>query len=458
MPRFDYDLFVIGGGSGGVRAARIAAGHGARVALAEASRFGGTCVIRGCVPKKLMVLAGRFADEFDDAVGFGWTLTTPEFRWPSLIAAKDREIARLEGLYAKSLRNAGVELFECRAVVAGPQQIELSALGRQVSAEHILIATGGEPLLPPVAGVELAISSDEMFDLPVQPRRLLVVGAGYIAVEFASLMRQLGSEVVMSVRGDGLLRGFDDELRHALQQAMRDRGVDVRTGCRPNRIERGRSGLLIHFDDGTGIEVDQVLMATGRRPSTRCLGLEEAGVRLGEQGEVWVDEYSRSSVPSIHAVGDVTNRVPLTPVAIREGHAFADTVFGKRPRKVDYSVVGTAVFSTPELGTVGLSEQAAKERHAHLDIYRASFRPLKATLSGRDERMLMKLIVDADSDRVLGAHLLGPDAGELVQLLAIAVQARLRKADFDDTIAVHPSIAEELVTMSTVTERWRRED
>ncbi|MGV2980976.1 glutathione-disulfide reductase [Camelimonas sp. ID_303_24] len=450
MSAYDVDLFVIGGGSGGVRAARIAATHGARVMVAEEFRMGGTCVIRGCVPKKLLVYASRFAHEFSDAAGFGWTLPqAPAFDWASLIARKDAEITRLEGLYRNNLVNSGVEIVEARAVVAGPNAVRLLPDGRVVTAERILVATGAWPTqLPGVPGIEHAITSNEALHLPHQPRRIMVVGAGYIAVEFAGIFAGLGSEVTLVHRGDRLLRGFDHDLQDGLAAALGQQ-MDLRLGNQLARIDRTAQGLDVALSDGATVQVDAVLLAIGRLPNTRGLGLEEAGVRLDALGAVQVDDYSCTSVPSIYAVGDVTNRVNLTPVAIREGHAFADTVFGGRAATVDHSLIPTAVFSTPEIGTVGLTEEQARASHGDVLIFRTAFRPMKATLSGSAERMMMKIIVDRASDRVLGVHILGEGAGEMIQILGIAVSMGATKADFDRTIAVHPTAAEELVTLRT---------
>ncbi|MBI1869196.1 MAG: glutathione-disulfide reductase [Methylocystis sp.] len=453
MPQFDYDLVVIGAGSGGVRAARVAAGYGAKVAVAEEFRVGGTCVIRGCVPKKLYVLAGRFRDDFEDAAGFGWRVGKPQFDWPALVAAKEQEITRLSELYAQNLTKAGVEIIPARAALAGPNAVRF-ADGRRVSARVILVAMGAAPVLSPqIPGIELAISSNEIFDLPVFPRRLLIVGGGYIAVEFASIFTRLGARVHMSMRAEHPLRGFDEDLRRRLHTALESDGVDMRTGVLPTRIEKTANGLDVTFQDGSHLEVDQALASTGRRPSTQGLGLEAIGVALRENGAVIVDARSRSSVESIYAVGDVTDRVNLTPVAIREGHAFADTAFGGKPTAVDHDNVPTAVFTTPELGTVGLTEDEAKAKFARLDIYDTSFRPLRATLSKRAETVFMKIVVDAASDRVLGVHIFGEAAAEMAQLAAIPLRMGARKSDFDAAMALHPTIAEELVTMGAPTRR-----
>jgi glutathione reductase (NADPH) len=446
MTHYDYDLFVIGAGSGGVRAARIAATHGARVAIAEEFRVGGTCVIRGCVPKKLYVIASRFRDEFEDAKGFGWRLDAPSFDWGGLVAAKEKEISRLEGLYAQNLVKAGVEIIRQRAVVEGAHAVRL-ADGATISAEKILIATGGAPANLDIPGIELALSSNEIFDCDRFPQRLLIIGAGYIAVEFAAIFARLGAKVAMSYRADLPLRGFDRELRRLLAEALSQSGVDLLAGATPKRLQRGAGGLVAEFANGETREFDAVLAATGRAPATNGLGLLAAGVRLQKNGAVCVDSYSRSSVESIFAVGDVTDRINLTPVAIREGHAFADTQFGGRDVKVDYDLVPSAVFTTPEIGTVGCTEEEALRRHGEIAVYETSFRPIKATLSGRADKVFMKLLVDATSEIVIGAHILGPEAGEMAQLIAIPMKMGAKKSDFDAAMALHPTMAEELVTM-----------
>ena len=452
MADFDVDLFVIGAGSGGTRAARIASGHGARVMIAEEDRIGGTCVIRGCVPKKLFVYASRFAEDFEDAAGFGWTLPgEPRFDWPTLRDAVANEVTRLSGLYRKGLEGAKVQIREERAVVEGPHAVRLQTSGELVRARHILVATGGWPTFdPPIPGGELGISSNDVFHLPELPRRMLVVGGGYIALEFASLFARLGVAVTLLHRGDNILRGFDEDVRTRLRDALTEAGITLRLGCTVERIEELPGGARrAHCAHGDPIEAEVVLVATGRRPHTRGLGLEAAGVKLGPVGEIIVDEASASSVPSIHAVGDVTNRVNLTPVAIREGHAFADSVFGGRPWTVRHDLVASAVFTTPEIGSVGLSEAQALAAGHELRVFESAFRPMKATISGRQERIYMKLIVDAATDKVLGVHILGHDAGEIIQAVAIAVTMGATKADFDRTVALHPSAAEELVTMRT---------
>jgi glutathione reductase (NADPH) len=444
---FDFDLFVIGGGSGGVRAARVASRHGARVAVAEEYRFGGTCVVRGCIPKKLLVYASRFRDDFEDAVGFGWTVDGTSFDWPTLIASKDKEIARLEGIYRRNVVNAGATVLDTRATVAGPNTVVLPGDARELTARHILVATGGRPVKPDIPGAEYAITSNEAFHLKELPQSILIVGGGYIAVEFAGIFSGLGSRTSLVYRGHKVLRGFDEDLREGLTDEMASRGIDVRLNADPATIERTPDGYRVTLKDNSMVEVACVMFATGRSPNTAGLGLETAGVNLGAKGEILVDAESRTSAPTVYAVGDVTDRVNLTPVAIREGQAFADTVFGNKRWTVDHDLIPTAVFSTPEIGTVGLAQHVACRRYPRLDIYRSRFRPLKHTLSGRDERVMMKLLVDSDTDKVVGCHVLGPDAAEIVQMAAIALKMGATKADFDATVALHPSIAEELVTM-----------
>ncbi|MGJ0394567.1 MAG: glutathione-disulfide reductase [Methylocystis sp.] len=457
MSGSDYDLVVIGAGSGGVRAARVAASHGAKVAIAEEFRVGGTCVIRGCVPKKLYVLASRFKDDFEDAKGFGWRVGETSFDWPSLVAAKEKEITRLSGLYEQTLGNANVDLIRARATIASPNAVHFSD-GRTASARCILVATGGAPVLAPhIPGLEWGLSSNEIFDLPTFPQRLLIVGGGYIAVEFASIFARLGAQVYLAYRADLPLRGFDEDLRKRVAEALTSAGVAHHAGALPTRIDKSARGYAVSMSDGETREVDAVLVATGRRPLTHNLGLERAGVATRENGAIIVDAQSRTNAPSIYAVGDVTDRINLTPVAIREGHAFADTVFGDLPTAVNYDHVPSAVFTTPEVGTVGLTEAAAQEKYAALDIYETSFRPMRATLSGRAERVYMKLVVEAEGQRVVGVHIFGPEAGEMAQLVAIPLNMGATKGDFDATMALHPSAAEELVTMRTPARRVRRE-
>ena len=450
MPQFDYDLFVIGAGSGGVRASRIAAGFGARVAVAEHHRVGGTCVIRGCVPKKLLVYASHFHDDFQDAAGYGWTVGPSHFSWPTLIANKNREIVRLEGIYAKLLEGSKVTVLRGRATVMDGNTVEFD--GRRITAANILVATGGWPNMPKIPGIEYCITSNEAFELAVQPRRVLMVGGGYIAVEFAGIFRGLGSEVTLSYRGEQILRGFDDDVRHHLAQEIGKKGIRIELRSTVQSVEKLEGGslrvTLLTADGMRSVECDAVMYATGRLPATQGLGLDGAGVNLDKDGGVIVDEHGRSSIASIFAVGDVTNRIALTPVAIREGQAVATTLFGGGASvRVDHSDVPSAVFSQPPVGTVGLSESQALERHEEIHVYKADFRPMKATLSGRDERTMMKLVVDAASQRVLGAHMVGGDAPEIIQGIGIAVKAGLTKQQFDATVGIHPTAAEELVTL-----------
>ena len=455
MAAFDYDLFVIGAGSGGVRAARIAAAHGAKVAIAEEYRIGGTCVIRGCVPKKLLVYASRFASEFEEAAGFGWTLPgQPVFDWRTLIANKDREIARLEGIYKANLERAGVTVLKTRATLDGPHEIRLDSENRVVTAAHILIATGGTVNLDPaLPGMQHAITSNEAFHLDRLPKSIVVCGGGYIAVEFASIFHGLGVDTTLIYRGEKILRGFDEDMRDGLTEALSRHGIKVITGTVLTAIETQPAGLQLALESGASINTDQVMFAIGRSPNTAGLGLEKAGVLTGTKGQIGVDAFSKTNVAHIYAVGDVTDRVNLTPIAIREGHAFADTVFGNKPAKVDHTMIPTAVFTSPEIGTVGLSEASARAGGQPIDIYKANFRPMKSTLSGATDRMIMKLVVDQATQKVLGVHVLGPDAGEIIQMAAIALKLGATKADFDATVALHPSAAEELVTMR---EKWTR--
>jgi glutathione reductase (NADPH) len=454
----DVDLFVIGAGSGGVRAARIAAGYGARVMIAEEYRVGGTCVIRGCVPKKLLVYASRFALDFEEAAGFGWTLPTPSFDWPTLIANKDKEIARLEAAYTATLEKAGVAIVKSRAVFEDAHTVRVLATGERIRAAHTLVATGAMPHPgPAIPGIEHAISSNEAFHLAELPNRILVQGGSYIAVEFACIFAGLGAKVSLVYRGDNVLRGFDDDVRQHLRQEMEKRGIRVITGNRVEEVERTGKHLCARLSGGNAVTADQVMFALGRPPNVYGFGLDAAGVKIADTGGIAVDEYSRTSVPHIYAIGDVTNRVNLTPVAIREGHAFADTVFGGKPTQVDHTNVPTAVFSEPEVGVVGLTEMQAQAQFGKVDIYKTMFRPLKATLSGRDTTVLLKLVVDGHTDRVLGCHIVGPDAGEMIQLIGIAVKMGATKADFDATMAVHPTVAEELVTMRSVSKSYGRE-
>lgn len=445
MTDYDYDLFVIGAGSGGVRASRIAAGHGARVGICEESRVGGTCVIRGCVPKKLLVYASQFAESFCDAGGYGWDVPPAEFSWAELISAKDREIDRLNQVYLGLLEAAGVTLHMGRGRLVDEHTV---AVGEQhYTAEKILIAVGGRPWVPDIPGASLGFTSDEAFHLAQLPGRVLIAGAGYIAVEFAGIFNGLGSEVTLAYRRERILRGFDEDVREAVEAGMDGRGIEFLYHAAPARLEKHEDGIRVTFsDDQTGV-FDQVMFATGRAPYTWDLGLEAAGVHTGAGNRIEVDEYNRTSVEHIFAVGDVTDRVNLTPIALMEGHAFADTQFGGMDRPVEHADTPAAVFSQPPVGTVGLSEEQARAEGRAVTIYRSRFTPMKYTLSGRQEKGLMKLVVDADSDRVLGCHVVGPDAPEMLQGFAVAVRAGLTKADFDRTIGIHPTAAEELVTL-----------
>jgi glutathione reductase (NADPH) len=457
MSDFDVDLFVIGGGSGGVRAARIAAQHGARVMLAEEYRLGGTCVIRGCVPKKLLVYAARFHGEFEDAAGFGWTVPHATFDWATLIANKDKEIARLEAAYGALLAKSGVKVVKNRATLLDARTVQVTS-GDRVRAAHVLISTGGAPSYgDKIPGIEHAISSNEAFHLPELPRRVVIQGGGYIAVEFAGIFAGLGAHVTLVYRGENILRGFDDDVRQHLRADMEKRGIRVVTGRTITAIEQTGAHYSVQLSSGNHIPADKVMFATGRVPHVAKLGLKEAGVEIAKNGGIAVDEYSRTTAPNVYAVGDVTNRINLTPVAIREGHAFADTVFGGKPTIVDHANVPTAVFSEPEVGAVGLTEAQARAQLAQTDVYKSMFKPLKATLSGRDTTVLLKLIVDGQTNRVVGCHIVGEGAAEMVQLAAVAIKMRATKADFDATMALHPTIAEELVTMRTRSATYARE-
>ena len=458
MAEFDVDLFVIGGGSGGVRAARIAAGHGARVMVAEEYRMGGTCVIRGCVPKKLLVYASHIQHEIEDAAGFGWTIPAATFDWPTLIANKDKEIARLEAAYMANLEKSGARIVKTRAVFEDAHTLRL-ATGEAVRSRYVLVATGGAPNHgPAIPGIEHVISSNEVFHLPQLPKRIVIQGGGYIALEFACIFAGFGTDVTLIYRGDNILRGFDEDVRSHVRAEMEKEGITILTGCTISKVDRHGKEFTSHLSNGSSIASDQVMFAIGRHPNVANLGLEKAGVGINpNNGGIAVDSFSRSSVPNIYAIGDVTHRINLTPVAIREGHAFADTVFGKRPVEVDHADIPTAVFSQPEVGTVGLTEAQARAQFSHVDIYKASFRPMKATMSGRDTRVLMKLVVDATTDRVVGCHIVGDGAAEMVQLIGIAVKMKATKADFDATMALHPTAAEELVTMRTSSARHVRE-
>jgi glutathione reductase (NADPH) len=455
MAGYDYDLFVIGGGSGGVRAARVAAALGKKVGIAEEYRFGGTCVIRGCVPKKLFVYASQFSEQFEDAAGYGWTVPETKFDWPTLVANKDREIARLEGIYRKNVEGAGGETFHTRAMLLDRHTVRLEGENRTVTADQILIATGGRPAAhPALSGHEHTITSNEAFHLAELPTAIVIEGGGYIAVEFANIFHGLGVDTTLVYRGQEILSRFDMDLRRTLHETMEKKGIKILCHSLLERVRRRPDGRLDALvGDGPVLTADQVMLAIGREPNTEGLGLEAAGVELGKTGAIVVDNYSRTSVDNIWAVGDVTNRVQLTPVAIHEAMCFVETAFKDKPTKPDHDTIATAVFSQPEIGTVGLSEDEAGKRFAELEIYRALFRPMRHTLSGRDEKMLMKLVVDGASRKVIGAHILGPDAGEMAQLLGIPIKAGLTKDDFDRTMAVHPTAAEELVTMYKPTYR-----
>jgi glutathione reductase (NADPH) len=445
MSRFDFDLFTIGAGSGGVRASRMAAGHGARVAVAEAGRLGGTCVNVGCVPKKLLMYASQFSSAFEDARGFSWTVGEQSFDWQRLIADKDREIERLNRVYQGLLEGAGVEIIGGRARLLDRHTVEVD--GTAHTARNILIATGARPHPMEIPGTELGISSDDLFYLPELPRRITIVGGGYIAVEFAGIFNGMGSEVTLLYRGPMFLRGFDDDVREALAREMALRGIEIRFSTQPTRIERDGALLWVETDAGDRISADQLLCATGRVPNTANLGLEELGVELAPNGAVIVDRFSESTVPGIHAIGDCTDRRALTPVALAEAMALVETLFASNPTAVDYSNVPTAVFSQPQVGTVGLTESEARAAGLDVQIFRSSFRPMLHTMSGRDEQALMKLVVDRTSDRVLGVHMVAPDAGEIIQGFAVALKCGATKKQFDATIGVHPTAAEEFVTM-----------
>ncbi len=448
MAERDFDLFVIGAGSGGVRASRFSAARGARVAVAEEGALGGTCVNVGCIPKKLFVYASHFRDEMSEAAaGYGWTVGQLGFDWPTLRDNKTREIERLNGIYAGLLRDAGVHAIEGRARIVDPHTVEVA--GERYSAQHILVATGGWPTRPDVPGAELGVTSNEVFYLDTLPRRAVIVGGGYIAVEFAGIFHGLGVDVTQLHRGPLFLRGFDDDVRRHLAEQMQGRGIDLRFDSNVTALAKARSGLRATLTDGSQLEADLVLFATGRHPNSAGLGLEEVGVELGPDGAIRVDAYSQTSVPSIWAIGDVTNRLNLTPVALHEGVCLSETLFGKAPRSPVHDDVPAAVFSQPPVGTVGLTEAAARQRYGEIDVYRTTFRALKHTLTHGHERTLMKLVVDRKSDRVVGLHMVGSEAGEIVQGFAVAIKAGATKADFDATLGIHPTAAEEFVTMRT---------
>jgi len=456
MARYDYDLFVIGGGSGGVRASRMAALAGARVALAEESRMGGTCVIRGCIPKKIFVYASHFADDFADSIGFGWTVGEPKFDWPTLIANKDKEIARLEAVYTRNVKAAGVDIFADRAVFEDAHTLRLLNEDRTVTAEKILIATGNRPtrelgtshIIP---GGNLCITSNEAFHLEQLPKRILVAGGGYIALEFAHIFHGLGSNVSLIYRGEKVLRGFDDDIRDSVHDSMERRGMHVALGCEFTKIEKRGDTLHAETNKGDVIEADQIMLAIGRAPNTEMLHVEKAGVELGKRGEVKVDRFSRTSAEHIYAIGDVTDRMQLTPVAIHEAMCFAKTAFEGVPTAPDHQNIATAVFTTPEIGVVGMSEMQALGMGHAIDVYKATFRPLRHTMTGKGEKMMVKLVVDQKTDKVLGCHIFGQSAAEIIQVVGIALKMGATKAEFDQTVAVHPTAAEELVTMRNKT-------
>jgi len=442
-----YDFFVIGAGSGGVRASRLAAATGAKVAIAEELRVGGTCVLRGCVPKKLLVIGSHFADDFEDARTYGWDLgSEPSLDWPRLIAAKNKELDRLHQIYLGILDRNKVSLVNGRATLTGARSVSVG--GREITADNILVATGGWPSLPPIPGIEHAITSNEALELPHLPKSIAIVGGGYIAVEFAGIFASMGASVTQIFRADKVLRGFDEDIRSHLQDEMAKRGVTLLNGRQVTSIAKRADGTLdLTLDDGSSVACDQVLYATGRHPNTQGMGLEQAGVELTANGAIRVDAYSRTSVPSIHAIGDVTDRMALTPVAIGEAHCLVDTLFNGRKRAMDYENVPSAVFSQPSVATVGLGEQAAAEKYGALDVYITRFKSLRNTLTGRDEKTMMKLVVKQDDQKVVGAHMVGPDAPEIIQGIAIAVAMGATKQDFDRTVGIHPTAAEEFVTM-----------
>ncbi|EQB32562.1 glutathione-disulfide reductase [Sphingobium ummariense] len=447
MSEYDFDLFVIGAGSGGVRASRVAAAHGAKVAVAEEYRVGGTCVIRGCVPKKFLVYGAHFAEDLKDARRFGWNVPDCGFEWATLRDNVLADVDRLEGLYRNTLDNHHVEMIGERATITGPHSVRLAS-GREVSAKVILVATGAWPVVPDIEGAEHGITSNEVFHLDKCPGRIVIVGGGYIANEFAGIFHQFGSHVTLVNRTNEMLRGYDEQIRDRLLQISMMKGINFRFNAEMERIEKNEDGTMcVRFKSGDPVAADVVLFATGRRPHSDNLGLESAGVELDEKGAIKVDDYSRTSCESIYAVGDVTNRMQLTPVAIREGHAFADTVFGGNPRTIDYSCIPSAVFSHPPLAGVGLTEAQARNKLGTVKIYTSDFRPMKNVLAGRDERALYKMIVDATTNKVVGLHMIGPDAPEILQAAAVAVKAGLTKQQFDDTVALHPSMAEELVLL-----------
>ncbi|MGH7771140.1 MAG: glutathione-disulfide reductase [Candidatus Binatia bacterium] len=445
MAKYDYDLFTIGAGSGGVRASRVSASYGAKVAIAEERYLGGTCVNVGCIPKKLLVYAAHFSEDFEDAAGFGWSVGKRRFDWTKLISNKNAEIERLNLVYQKLLEDAGGSIIRGRAEIQDPHTVVVD--GKSYTAEHILVATGGWPTVPRIPGAEHAITSNEAFFLPELPERVMIVGGGYVGVEFASIFHGLGARVTQVHRGSLFLRGFDGDVRETLAAEMRKKGIDLRFSTQVEKVEKVNGALRATLAGGVTLEVDQIMFATGRLPNTRALGLEKIGVEMNEKGAVVVNDYSRSTVPSVYAIGDCTDRRNLTPVAIAEGRALAETIFNNNPTRPSYDNVPSAVFSLPNVGTVGLTEWQARERYGKIDVYKTTFRPLKHTLTGRDEFTMMKLIVDQAAGRVVGCHMVGPEAGEIIQGLSVAITCGVTKAQFDATIGIHPTAAEEFVTM-----------
>jgi glutathione reductase (NADPH) len=447
MAQYDYDLFTIGAGSGGVRASRVSASYGAKVAVAEERYLGGTCVNVGCIPKKLLVYAAHYSEDFKDAASYGWTAGQPSVDWAKLIANKDREIDRLNRVYRKLLQDSGVTIIDSRAEIADPHTVVVD--GKKITARYILIAVGGWPVVPRFPGSEHAITSNEAFYLPTLPKKVIIVGGGYIGVEFAGIFHGLGAQVTQLYWGPLFLRGFDDDCRKTLGEEMKKKGIDLRVNADIEKIEKLGASLHATLNTGTNIDADQILYATGRMPNTASLGLANTSVQMNPDGSVTVDDYSKTNVDSIYAIGDCTNRMQLTPVAIAEGRAVAETLFNHNPMKPNYMNVPSVVFGNPNLGTVGLTEAEAREHYRHIDVYKTNFRSLKHTLTGSDEKTMMKLVVDQGTDKVLGCHMVGPDAGEIIQGLAVALNCGATKAKFDATIGIHPTAAEEFVTMRT---------
>jgi glutathione reductase (NADPH) len=448
MAKYDYDLITIGAGSGGVRASRRASSKGKKVAIIENMRIGGTCVMRGCVPKKLLVIAGHFGDDFEDALGYGWAFGKPSFKWADLITAKSQELDRLERVYHKILKDSGVKEISGTGKLKNTHTIDVD--GKLYTTENILISTGGWPHLPNVPGIEHAITSNEALDLKNFPNRVAIVGGGYIAVEFAGIFNALGSKVTEIIRGPQILRGFDEDVQISLTQEMKKKGITILPSCQVQSIEKAQSGLLLHSSLGDVIEVDQILYATGRKPKSDNIGLEDVGIELNSKGAIKVDEFSKTTIENIYAIGDVTDRMNLTPVALAEGEAFARTLFDNKPTPINYANIPSAVFSQPPIGSVGLTEEEAVHQAGSsetIDVYLSSFRPMKYTLSGRDEKTTIKMIVDAKTDIVLGCHMVGQDAPEIIQGVAVAIKCGAKKAEFDATIGIHPTSAEEIVTM-----------